>query len=78
MITHDPKYIVRRMQECADGIAISASDLEDVDSIDEFYDNLMREIMPVLLDQIGSIQGLREKLRHVQYDKCGISHLGDE
>jgi hypothetical protein len=65
--TSEPKYIYRRLHECADGIAISESDLENVNNIDEFYENLMTEVMPVLLDQIGNLKTLREKLRHAEY-----------
>lgn len=67
MISTDPKSIVKIMQDAADAIAINPSDLESTESIDEVYAYLCGEILPSIVEQLGFMQGLREKLRVKEY-----------
>jgi hypothetical protein len=59
----DHKSIIKQLHACADEISIDKSDLENLDSLDEYFDLLISETMPKLIEQIAFLQGLREKIR---------------
>lgn len=67
MISTDPKSIYKRLQDAADQVAISVSDLSDIDAIDETLDQLVNEALPLIISQIGHIGGLREKIRREKH-----------
>ena len=57
------------MQDCADKIAISESDMCSIDAIDDVWQDIIDEVLPEIVTQLGYMQVLRERLRLEKFGK---------